>query len=338
MKCGQNWSEWEKASTFTKLSFSVANPMLCVGQEKPLEFDQLLLIPRKDRSDEMLPLLREAYKNSKPFWFLPRLMVALMKFRWVDLTYAALMTIADATSMLITPYLLRRLLAALVNGDSNRQCYMWAALLTGVGFFQVLNRHVFVFVTTRVGWNWKNATTALIHDKLIQMDVNILQSSGSGTGMMVNMISNDVARFEEFPIFIGSFWVALLAVVAVLIELIFVLDVPSAFAGVGTSIIMLPAMMYFAKLFAKYRGQTAASTDSRVRYISEVIEGIASVKSYAWETAFFQMIRKLRAQETKYIGRSQVIRAINQAFIFCMPALVSFATFGVFWGNGGELT
>ena len=200
MKCGQNLSEWEKASTFTKLSFSVANPMLCVGQEKPLEFDQLLLIPRKDRSDEMLPLLREAYKNSKPFWFLPRLMVALMKFRWLDLTYAALMTIADATSMLITPYLLRRLLAALVNDDSDRQCYMWAALLTGVGFFQVLNRHVFVFVTTRVGWNWKNATTALIHDKLIQMDVNILQSSGSGTGMMVNMISNDVARFEEFPI------------------------------------------------------------------------------------------------------------------------------------------
>ena len=98
---------------------------------------------------------------------------------------------------------------------------------------------------------------------------------------------------------------ALLAVVAVLIELIFILDVPSAFAGVGTAIIMLPLMMYFAKLFAKYRNQTAASTDSRVRYISEVIEGIASVKSYAWETAFFQMIRKLRAQETKYIARSQ---------------------------------
>ena len=127
-------------------------------------------------------------------------------------------------------------------------------------------------------------------------------------------------------------------VAVILIELVFVLDVPSAFTGVGTAIIMLPVMMYFAKLFAKYRGQTAASTDSRVRYISEVIEGIASVKSYAWETAFFQMIRKLRAQETKYIGRSQVIRAINQGFMFSMAAVVAFATFGVFWGNGGELT
>ena len=75
----------------------------------------------------------------------------------------------------------------------------------------------------------------------------------------------------------------------------------------------------------------------RVRYISEVIDGIASVKSYAWETAFFQMIRQLRAQETKYIARSQVLRAVNQGLMFCTAAVVAFATFGVYWGNGGQL-
>ncbi len=127
-------------------------------------------------------------------------MVALMKFCWVDLTIVAVMTVVDAASMLITPFLLSSLLAALEDDDSDSQCYMWAALLTGVAFFQVFNRHSYVFVAMRVGWNWKNATTALIHEKLIQMDVNILQSSGSSTGMMVNMISNDVARFEEFPL------------------------------------------------------------------------------------------------------------------------------------------
>jgi hypothetical protein len=52
----------------------------------------------------------------------------------------------------------------------------------------------------RVGWAWKNTTTALIHDKLIGMDANKLQSSGASTGMMVNLISNDVARFEEFAV------------------------------------------------------------------------------------------------------------------------------------------
>ena len=174
--------------------------MLKVGEKKTLEFDQLLHIPQKDCSGEMLPLLREAYKTSEAFWFLPRLMVALIKFSWIDLTIVSVLTMVDAVGMLVTPYLLSSLLAALEDGESDRQCYMWAALLTGLAFFQVFNRHVYVFIAMRVGWNWKNATTALIHEKLIQMDVNILQSSGSSTGMMVNMISNDVARFEEFPI------------------------------------------------------------------------------------------------------------------------------------------
>ena len=130
----------------------------------------------------------------------------------------------------------------------------------------------------------------------------------------------------------------MIVVAAILVELVFVLDVPSAFTGVGCAILIMPAMLYSAQKFAKYRGQTAASTDSRVRYISEVIDGITSVKSYAWETAFFKMIRKLRAKETKYIAQSQVLRAINQGLMFCMAAVVAFVTFGVYWGNGGRLT
>ena len=102
--------------------------------------------------------------------------------------------------MVISPLLLNYLLESLENEDPDRTCYMYAALLSGVGFIQVIIHHVVFFITMRLGWNWKNVTTALIHEKLIQMDVNVLQSSGSGTGMMVNMISNDVARFEEFPI------------------------------------------------------------------------------------------------------------------------------------------
>ena len=135
-----------------------------------------------------------------------------------------------------------------------------------------------------------------------------------------------------------SFWVSILVVAAILVELVFVLDVPAAFTGVGCTFVFMPMMIVIAQKFAKYRGQTAASTDNRVRYISEVIDGIASVKSYAWETAFFRMIRTLREKETKYISRSQVLRAVNQGLMFSTAAVVAFATFSVYWGNGGTLT
>ena len=127
-------------------------------------------------------------------------MIALFRFSYADLIFVSAFTVIDAACMLITPLLLNYLLKSLEDGDPDSKCYMWAALLSGVAFLQVLCRHTYVFTAMWIGWNWKNATTALIHEKLIKMDVNILQSSGSGTGMMVNLISNDVARFEEFPI------------------------------------------------------------------------------------------------------------------------------------------
>jgi ABC-type multidrug transport system fused ATPase/permease subunit len=133
-------------------------------------------------------------------------------------------------------------------------------------------------------------------------------------------------------------WVSILVMVAILVELSFILDVPSAFTGVGGTFVLIPIMIVFANKFAAYRGKTAAATDHRVRYISEVIDGIASVKSYAWESAFFQMIRTLRNVETKFIAKSQVLRAVNQGLMFCTAPIVALATFAVFWANGGELT
>ena len=101
--------------------------------------------------------------------------------------------------MVISPLLLQYLLKALEN-SSSRECYMWAGILSGVGLFQVVIHHALFFISMRMGWVWKNTCTALIHDKLIGMDAIKLQSSGAGTGMMVNLISNDVARFEEFAV------------------------------------------------------------------------------------------------------------------------------------------
>lgn len=193
-------SEWELASFLEKWSFAVVNPMLARGLKEPLQFDQLLRIPRNDRSGGMVADLRASYAASEPFWFMPRLMVALIKFTAVEVAFVAVFTTLDAALMVISPLLLQFLLESLQNTPSGSECYMWAGILSGVAFLQVIVRHSLYFVAMRTGWNWKNASTALIHDKLIQMDTTALLRSGASSGMMVNLISNDVARFEEFSV------------------------------------------------------------------------------------------------------------------------------------------
>jgi ATP-binding cassette subfamily C (CFTR/MRP) protein 4 len=192
-------SEWEASSFLSKWTFCVANPMLKLGEKRPLQFDDLLHIPKRYSSSLMVATLREAYRTSTAWWFLPRLLIALAKLMYTDVVLMGVYTLLEAGCMVISPLLLRYLLRALQD-SSSAECYMWAAILSGIGLFQVVLHHALFFLSMRVGWAWKNTTTALIHDKLIGMDANKLQSSGASTGMMVNMISNDVARFEEFAV------------------------------------------------------------------------------------------------------------------------------------------
>jgi ABC-type transport system involved in cytochrome bd biosynthesis fused ATPase/permease subunit len=123
----------------------------------------------------------------------------------------------------------------------------------------------------RLGWNWKSATTALIYKSLFNLRAESL--GAAGTGKMVNLISNDVGRFEDYSVFMIFFPVSLLEALAVMVYLIYQLNVASAVAAVGLTALLIPVQLHLAKLFAKIRSKTAAETDKRVRHVSEVIDG-----------------------------------------------------------------
>ena len=104
------------------------------------------------------------------------------------------------------------------------------------------------------------------------------------------------------------------------------------------TLLLIPLQIFLAKRFAAIRSSTAMNTDARVRHISEVIDGIGSVKSYGWEKPFFSLIEQYRAKEIQTISQSQVYRAINQGLFFCGPEVAAFTTFVVYWGTGSKLT
>eukprot|EP01038_Epipyxis_sp_PR26KG_P011896 gene11896-15916_t len=331
-------SEWENSNSFSKWTFSVANPMLNIGSSSVLQYDNLMKIPSRDYSVKQLRLLKYYYKHSKGYFFLPRLLIALLRCSIDHWMIVNLLSLIEAATQIILPIILIYLLRSLSDENATYKQFMWAGIMSGIGILQTIIHHVNFFFSMRMGWNWKTSCTAFIHDRLFSLNSNTLQSSGTGTGKLVNMISNDVARFEEFAVFGGFFYISMLQLIAVLVILSFILDFPSAIAGVGSTLFFIPFMLYFATLFSQYRTRTAIATDQRVRHISEVIDGIASVKSFAWEVPFFHLIRSLRVNEKGNISKSQVLRAINQGLQYASPAMASFATFAVYWGQGKTLT
>ena len=169
----------------------------------------MMYIPKDDHAGKMLQELKHCYKNSKAIWFMPRLMVALFRmsvWTWMIITF---FTIAESLVRIALPLVLIFLLRALGDGDM-KNSYIWAAVISGLGIAQTLIHHVLFYYSMRIGWKWKNVSTALIYDGLFQLSGEALQ--GTMTGRMVNLISNDVSRFEDFavvsfPSFIVTFLV-----------------------------------------------------------------------------------------------------------------------------------
>ncbi len=153
-----------------------------------------------DSSSQLLKKLKVNYRNSKPFWFIPRLMVALFKTSGWNCAIIVSLTMTESSIKIALPVILNFLLQSLEKNDSVGTSYMWASILGGLGIVQTVTHHVLFFYSMRAGWNWKNGCTALIHDRLFYLDGGKLQGAKTSTGMMVNLISNDVARFEEFSV------------------------------------------------------------------------------------------------------------------------------------------
>ena len=329
---------WDTLNILNKWSFSFANDMLDVGQTKPLQFQDLLKLPKRDEVNHLCKRLEKCYDNSKAIAFYPRLMVALIWSHWYDFTVMIIWAIAEGAVRIGSPVVLRILLACLADPEKKKDAFIWAGVLGAIGVIQAIIHHILFFYSMRLGWNFKNATTALIYKKLFKIKGNSLASANIDMGTMVNYISNDVGRFEDFSTFCSFFYVSFLEVAAILFVLIDQLNIASAFAGVGLTLILVPVQMRLAQRFAQQRSKTATCTDRRVRFIKEVIDGIATVKSYGWNVPFFQLIQKFRKQETVTIAESQLLRAFNLALYSFGPPTAQFVTFVVFFKTGGSLT
>lgn len=330
-------SIWDDAYFYNKWTYRVVNPFLELGISKTLQQEDLLVLSDRDRVKELLPTLLDEYKKAKPTIFFPRLLVAMIRAHWYMCVVIVLYTLLEVACIVMLPVILFRFLKTLANPDSTgRENYQWAAILGGLGIVQTVSHHILFFYSMRLGWNWRSSVTGLIYDRLFKLNSNM--KSTFTTGKLVNLISNDVARFEEFSIF-GSFsWIGILVILAILLILVNQLNVSAGFAGVGVTLLFIPMQVKLANFFAKIRGQTARATDQRVRYISEVIDGIASVKSYGWEKPFYTLIGKYRDEEASCIKSSQRLRAVNQGLYYCSSPVAAFVTFLVYWLTGNTLT
>uniref|UniRef100_A0A669BHD8 Cystic fibrosis transmembrane conductance regulator n=1 Tax=Oreochromis niloticus TaxID=8128 RepID=A0A669BHD8_ORENI len=312
------------------------NPLFRAGYKRRLEEDDMYQVLAEDRSEKLGQDLQriwdhEVQRATKELRK-PQLTGVIVKCYWKAYAVLGIFTLIEETIKVVQPILLGKIIEYFESYDPNNtrafhETLGYAAGLSLCTIGLALMHHLYFYYVQRVGMKIRVAMCHMIYKKALH-----LSSSAMGkttTGQIVNLLSNDVNKFDEVTIFLHFLWVGPLQAAAV-IGLLWYEIGPSCLGGIGVLLILMPVQSMFGRLFSKFRSKTAALTDSRIRTMNEVVSGMRIIKMYAWEKPFAALVSEVRRKEISKIMKSSYLRGLNMASFFCASKLILFVTFTLY--------
>uniref|UniRef100_A0A8C7D6T4 Cystic fibrosis transmembrane conductance regulator n=1 Tax=Oncorhynchus kisutch TaxID=8019 RepID=A0A8C7D6T4_ONCKI len=312
------------------------NPLFRIGYKRRLEEDDMYKVLPEDGSERLGEELQslwdhevqKAAKDLRP----PKLAKVLIKCYWKPYAVLGIFTLIEEVIKVIQPVFLGKLIQYFEKYDPDNMDALYEAFGYAAGvclstLILAVTHHLYFFHVQRTGMKMRVAMCHMIYKKAL-----CLSSAAMGkttTGQIVNLLSNDVNKFDEVTIFLHFLWVGPLQAAAVL-GLLWVEIGPSCLAGMAVLVILMPTQTMFGRLFSKFRSKTAALTDNRIRTMNEVVSGIRIIKMYAWEKPFSALVNEVRRKEISKIMSSSYLRGLNMASFFAASKIIVFITFTVY--------
>lgn len=180
----------------------------------------------------------------------------------------------------------------------------------------VLIEHPYFQAMMHVGMKIRVGVSQLIYRKALKLKRASAAQSARGVsgGQTLNLMSNDVLRFDNAPLYFNYLWIAPLQALCVTIFLFFELQY-SALFGALSNVVLLPLQFYLGYKTGKVRSVTAERTDERVRQMNEIIQGIQVIKMYTWEYPFGKLVHACRKREIDELRNAAFIKGIIMSFI-----------------------
>lgn len=194
-------------------------------------------------------------------------------------------------------------------------------------------------------WPLTNISSVLIYRKTLKLSQAALRENS-----VVNLLSNDVNRFDLISVLLHYMWSAPL--MAIIIA--YILWQEARWAGMIVLAVVFtivtiqceydavkrnhqPHLFHFhifiyllsactGKLSSKFRLKTALRTDKRIKFMEEIITGVRVIKMFAWEKPFSKMIDSARKKELNILRQNSYVRCLYMTFALFTTRMAIFCT------------
>nr|XP_046259915.1 ATP-binding cassette sub-family C member 4-like isoform X2 [Scatophagus argus] len=320
------------------------NPLFRIGYKRKLEEDDMYKVLPEDASDRLGEELqwywdREVQQAAKDLRS-PKLTKVIVQCYWRSYLLIGIYIFIEEVIKVIQPVLLGKIIEYFESYDPSNttavhDAYSYAAGISLSTIGLTVFNHLYFYHVQRAGMKIRVALCHMIYRKAL-----CLHSKAFGkttTGQIVNLLSNDVNKFDEVTLYLHFLWLGPLQAATVILLLMYAIG-PSSLAGMAVFFILMPVQTLFGRLFSMLRAETAVLTDERIRTMSEVISGIRVIKMYAWEKPFAALVDEVRRMEISKIMKSSYLRGMNMASFFVASKIIIFITVCVYILTGNELS
>ncbi|XP_055319307.1 ATP-binding cassette subfamily C member 4-like [Sitodiplosis mosellana] len=244
----------------------------------------------------------------------PSLLAAIVATFWREyISYAFVCAFSDLIARLGQPLLLGKLLRFFRDGSdiTQQDAMKYAGLLVLFNCLYALGSNQFFMLGYHNGMKIRVAVCSIIYRKALRLSQTALGETSPGK--VVNLLSNDVGRFEWVSLCLNSMWIAPL--LSFIVACLLWIEIGAAgLIGIAIIFTVVPIQSYTGKLSSKFRLKTALRTDQRIRFMDEIINGVQVIKIYAWEKPFSNLVSTARKMELNIIRKTSFVRGLYMTF------------------------
>ncbi|XP_032409131.1 canalicular multispecific organic anion transporter 1-like isoform X2 [Xiphophorus hellerii] len=302
-------------------SKSMEAPSQSNGLGKGVSQDVLMMEEKGKKDDENKKKEVTNYPNS---W----LVTTIYKtFKWLLIESAFFKLLQDLLAF-VSPQLLKLMISFTQDKSSYTwEGYLYAVLLLMVALLQSLVMQQYLRRCFVLGMKVRTALMAAVYKKALVMSND--NRKESTVGETVNLMSADAQRFNDVTNFIHLLWSCPLQIMVSIVFLWMDLG-PSTLAGVAVMLLMVPVNGLLANQAKKIQRENMKSKDKRLKIMNEILNGIKTLKLFAWEPSLQTQVEDIRGEELKVMRKFAYLTSFSTFISNCAPTLVSLATFAVF--------
>ncbi|XP_073368124.1 LOW QUALITY PROTEIN: multidrug resistance-associated protein 4 [Mycetomoellerius zeteki] len=272
----------------------------------------------------------------------PRLYKAVLKTFWLPYFIIGICTFIQCSVIRVAIPIIQGWIINYFSRNSNlkykvekSEVLIYVVFMIICNFISILMMHHTILQSMHIGMRIRISCSSLLYRKLLRL--NRASMNQTGTGQIMNLLSNDVNRFDQLT-FLNYIWIMPFQII-IMGTIMWQKIGISVLVGIGSLLIIALALQgTFSLLSHRIRAMIAPLTDRRVQLMSELVAGIQIVKMYAWEKPFSKIVSVTRELEIKKIKFSSYVRAAYLAIIVFTERLTLYFTLITFVLMGNDLT